>query len=366
MMSNSGISGLFIDRERELRGFRKLLKPEAPKAVMIVEAEELMGKTWLIHQMDKCCREEMKGAPIVAIDFKDEYERHTVQGSLSLIRLIQGKLGHPEYFEYLNRVIRKFVVVRRSMNTAALMPLIESIEANYDLRSLERLSMWLNLVWENLAGDTLFQKAKELVMHYHRSGDYTGLMERLEKDRPNVDWRRTVGPLPERTSYEHGDISDAQSDQVMDIIIPAEGRELAEAQINKAFIICLQQLLTDVKPIVFLFDGCEEVPDEAERWIREQLLDLLVQGELQGVIMIFAARKVPYRLDVEGVSVAVKTTLDGFDEIRAQEFFEAYGLQVNAKDLPILVASSGGQPGMLARMVDNLRAQRDKEDPFFQ
>ena len=84
------------------------------------------------------------------------------------------------------------------------------------------------------------------------------------------------------------------------------------------------------------------------------------------MVIIFTARKVPYRLDLADADVIVKTRLDAFDEERVREFFEVYDVQVDADHLSILTLSSGGNPGMLARMVDNLRAKMDKEDPFFQ
>lgn len=355
---------LFVNRDRELKGFRKLLDPETPQAVMLVEAGELMGKTWLMGQMRESCAELISSAPLVTIDFKDEYERHAVQDALSLTRLIQEKLDQPEYFAHLDAVVGDFAVVHRPGDTAGLMPLIERIEEHYDLVTLERLATWLDVEWQNLPGDTIFKKAKGLVMHVRMSGDLARLLDRLKHDRDNVDWHRDLQPLL-RAGDEDGPES-TPADRAVALSIPAEGRDLAEAQINKAFITCLEKLLADVKPVVFVFDGCEEVPDEAERWIREQLLDRLVAGELEGLIVIFAARKLPYRLDVEKAGVVVKTGLDGFDEERAREFFDVHGVPVEPGDLPILVASSGGQPGMLARMVDNLRAKSDRGDPFFQ
>ena len=45
----------FIDRDGELKGFDRLLQPERPKAVMFIEAGELMGKTWLLDWMGRLC-----------------------------------------------------------------------------------------------------------------------------------------------------------------------------------------------------------------------------------------------------------------------------------------------------------------------
>ena len=359
---------LFVDRDRELRGFCKLLNSETPQAVMLIEAGELMGKTWLIGRMSEQCREEVGRVPVVTIDFKDALERHEVQDTLSLVRLIRKKLGHPPYFDHLDTVIDSFTVAQRGAGVAAIMPLIEKIEQAYDLERLERLAMWLDVIWENLPGDTLFQNAKGLAMHFWRLGKLTVLIERLENERPKVNWRQGLESLL-------GEPRDVQDDDIgrgerivrdSGISLPAEGRDLAEARINEAFLACLQSLAADVKPIVFLFDGCEEAPDEAEKWIRMQLLDRLVKGELEDVVIIFAARKVPYRLDLDEAGVVVKTELDGFDEERVCAFLEVHGVQVNSDHLPLLTGSSGGNPGMLARMVDNLRAKADKEDPFFQ
>jgi hypothetical protein len=358
----------FVDRDKELRGFRKLLKPETPQAVMLIEASELMGKTWLIGQMSGRCREEVGAIPVVTIDFKDALERHKVQDTLSLVRLIRKKIGYPQYFYHLDTIINSLTVAQRGAGVAAIMPLIEKMERVYNLEELERLALWLEVVWENLPGDTLFEKAKGLVMRCQRLGNLSALIDRLETERPQVNWRQGLESLLGEPKGVPDDDAATSEWIVRDHgdPLPTEGRDLAEARINEAFLACLQRLTADVKPIVFLFDGCEEAPDEAEKWIRVQLLDRLVKGELNDAVIIFAARKVPYRLDLVQPGIIVKTRLDGFDEERVREFFEVHGVQVDPVHLPVLALSSGGNPGMLARMVDNLRAKRDKEDPFFQ
>ena len=359
---------VFVDRDRELRGFSKLLKPETPQAVMLIEAGELMGKTWLLGQMPGRCQDEMGATTVVTIDFKDALERHKVQDTLSLVRLIRNKIGRPQYFEHLDTVINRFTVAQPSAGSAAVMPLVEKMERAYNLEELEQLAIWSEVVWENLPGDTLFQKAKGLVTHFQRRGNLSALMDRLEGERPQVNWRQGLESLLGGPKGAQDDVAATTEQAVRDRgdPLPAEGRDLAEARINEAFLACLQHLAADVRPIVFICDGCEEAPDEAEKWIRAQLLDRLVQGELEGVVIIFAARKVPYRLDLAETGVIVKTQLDAFDEERVREFFEVHGVQVEPDHLSILTLSSGGNPGLLARMVDNLRAKMDKEDPFFQ
>jgi hypothetical protein len=161
---------VFVDRDRELRGFCKLLKPETPQAVMLIEAGELMGKTWLVGQMSGQCREEVGVIPVVTIDFKDAIEQHKVQDTLSLLRLIRKKIGCPQYFEHLDTVINRFTVAQLGAGLGATMPLIKRMERVYSLEELEELAMWLEVVWENLPGDTLFQKAKGLVTHFQRRG----------------------------------------------------------------------------------------------------------------------------------------------------------------------------------------------------
>ena len=359
---------VFVDRDRELRGFSKLLQPGTPQAVMLVEADELMGKTWLVGQMSGRCREEVGAIPVVTIDFKDALERHKVQDTLSLVRLIRNKIGRPQYFEHLDTVINRFTVAQPSAGLAATMPLIEKMERVYNLEELEHLAMWLEVIWENLPGDTLFQKAKGLVTHVQRRDNLSALIERLEDERPQVNWRQGLGSLLGRPRGGQDRDAAAGEQIVRDRgdPLPTEGRDLAEARINEVFLACLHNLTADVRPIVFIFDGCEDAPDEAEKWIRAQLLDRVVQGELDGVVIIFAARKVPYRLDLADTGIVVKTQLDAFDEGRVRAFFEVHGIQVDPDHLSILTLSSGGNPGMLARMVDNLRAKMDKEDPFFQ
>jgi len=91
----------FIDRDRELTGFGKLLKPERPKSVMFIEAGELMGKTWLLDWMGRLCSphggQVPDGAtaplPVAKIDFWER--QHDLQDTLGFVRLIRDALRQP-------------------------------------------------------------------------------------------------------------------------------------------------------------------------------------------------------------------------------------------------------------------------------
>jgi hypothetical protein len=363
---------LFVDRQRELSYLDRLLRHERSKAVMRIHAGEWMGKSWLVGRMGKHCREGERQVACAEVDFRNRREQHEVQDTLSLVRLLRRKLNHPEHFSPLNAVINSFTVAeagavgRSDAVTNALNSLAERLEGVYVLNELARLSQFLGVVWENVAGDTLYLKAYNLASHLYRTGRLPELLDRLGSERGHVDWTRGLEALTGDGAELPATPGSAEG--VEDRLGPladegALGRSLAERRINEAFFECLAGLAGDV-PVAFLFDGCEQAPREAMAWIRHQLLDRLRTGELPNLVVILAGRDRADLSDVDVDRLLVDVELDGFDQDRVSEFLAAYGLEVSPEDRDLLARASRGVPGMLARMVDNLRAEQDSTDPF--
>jgi hypothetical protein len=358
----------FINRDTELRGFRKLLQPDTPQAIMRIWAEEWMGKTWLIGHMCNHCRLEGGRALVAAIDFKNPREKLQVQDTLSLVRLIRDKLGQPRAFDTLNEVINHFTGQAPGAPPSALNSLAVRIEDYFSLDELARLSRYLDVKWENLPGETLYEKAYELVAYMQRRGQIVALVDRLAEERDHVAWwqglesLREAGPAPEA------------SQQVVDRNAPladsSQGRGLAERRINQAFFTCLQSLARE-HPIALLFDGFDLEDEEggawlwARTWIERQLLDRLRTGELENVVVILAGRA-PFPISRPEINDLVVTRkLETFDEEEVKQFFAAYRQEVDPEEVPVLARASGGNPGLLAKMLDNLRAEDDSKDPFW-
>jgi hypothetical protein len=363
---------LFIDRQRELSYLDRLLRHERSKAVMRIRAGEWMGKSWLVGRMGKHCRESDCQVACAEVDFRNRREQHEVQDTLSLVRLLRSKLNRPDHFSPLNAVINSFTAAatqdagRPGAAVSALHLLAERMKDVYVLNELARLSQFLGVVWDDVAGDTLYLKCYNLAGQMYRSGRLPDLLDRLRAERGHVDWSQGLEALTGEGAALPVPGGDTQG--VEDRLAPLAdegilGRSLAERRINEAFFECLARLVGQV-PVAFFFDGCEQAPREAMAWIRHQLLDRLRTGELANLVVILAGRDRADLSDVDVDRLLVDVELDGFDEERVGEFLAAYGLEVSSEEQDLLARASRGVPGLLARMVDNLRAEQDSRDPF--
>lgn len=126
-------------------------------------------------------------------------------------------------------------------------------------------------------------------------------------------------------------------------------RRAAEIQINDVFFACLTNVLAQTS-VVFLFDSYEDVTVEAERWLRDYLLLKVGEGQLDNAIIIIAGRKTP-DLGTMLKPLIAKTNLDRFNEEHVREYIEERR-QIEGLDVPTIFKTSGGNPGLLAKMAD--------------
>jgi len=223
-------------------------------------------------------------------------------------------------------------------------------------------------MWENLPGETLYEKAYALVAHMQRREQIVELMDRLAEERDRVDWWQGLESLREaRPAPAEGQ---AVADQNAPLADGSQGRDLAEQRINEAFFTCLQTLAQE-HPIALLFDGCDLEDDEegawlwARTWIERQLLDRLRTGELENVVVILAGRA-PFPISRPEINELVVTReLKPFSEEEVKQFFAAYHQQVEPKEVSTLALWTGGNPGLLAKMLDKRRAEDDSKGSFW-
>ncbi|MDX1489112.1 MAG: hypothetical protein R3268_12965, partial [Acidiferrobacterales bacterium] len=142
-------------------------------------------------------------------------------------------------------------------------------------------------------------------------------------------------------------------------------RELAEQQINRVFFDCLTKLTAEQTAIVLLFDAIEKAPPQASQWIQRELLLRLRQGLLPSTKVIMTGRKTYDLTDLEIRHLLVETSLNPFGDEHIQEYiFERRG--ITGYELSFFVDASGGVPGLLALMADNVaRKYQDDDDDFF-
>lgn len=90
----------FVNREKQRLGFMKMLARQTPKQIMLVEAPQDMGKTWLLQRLFHECRSQ--GTPVALIDFRDRRG----WDYLAIVREIRDQLG-PAAFNRLTQAINE-------------------------------------------------------------------------------------------------------------------------------------------------------------------------------------------------------------------------------------------------------------------
>ena len=371
---------LFVDREKKLRGFEKILLPETRQSVMLIEAPEKMGKSWLAGKMQGHCRTATVGIPVARLDFRNPLDMSKLIDHLALIRLIRDRFELPDYFGALNATINRVTAGQTaSTDRGALAQLAQAVQRVYNLDELGEFAAFAGIEFENLAGETRFQKAFALVGHFFRRGSMDELFETLREERGHIDWTQY-----ERTVASGVSASDADLDAVATTVAAtmaemvvdqnsqlqvdsAINRQRAEREINAAFFDCVADIVADNKQVTLLFDSYEEAPQEAVDFILKALLPNLLDERLHKMIVIITGRKTPDILDVSLQPLLVKTDLDPFTVEHVRDFMAVRQINEDPPDFTWrgVHALSGGVPGDLALMADRLTASASQEDPFF-
>ena len=139
-------------------------------------------------------------------------------------------------------------------------------------------------------------------------------------------------------------------------------RRAAEIQINDAFFACLAKVVEAKGHAVFLIDSYEDITSEADRWLKDYLLARVPQGQLAHTPVILAGRKAPELGQALKEHVA-RTGLDLFTEDHVKEYI-ADKRKIAGLDLATIYKTSGGQPGLLAKMADVASLEEDKDEDW--
>jgi hypothetical protein len=357
---------LFVNREKKFRGFQKLLKPKTQQAVMLIEAPQDMGKTWLLGKMQHFCEQLETDIPVAQIDFRNPRQIHQIQDAVSLVRFLRDRLGHSHYFSNLNTTINSFSDDRPS-DSRSLGTLRQNVEKYFNLDELRNLAFDLGINYENLPGETLRAKSRELVDYCQRHNILDDLIELCAELRGHIDWWAGMESLRQALDdAKRADVSETFiADNNAAIWADSEMERLrAEHQINSAFFECLAKLLADKKQIVLLFDSIEAASPEARRWMRNELMPHLSEGKLDRLIVIITGRRIPDLTELNIRHLLVETDLDPFTEEHVREYFEERR-DIVGLDLRTIILTSGGVPGALAMMADHAMVTVDDDDDFF-
>jgi hypothetical protein len=139
-------------------------------------------------------------------------------------------------------------------------------------------------------------------------------------------------------------------------------RRAAEIQINDAFFACLTQLVEAQGRAAFLFDSYEDITPDAEAWLRDYLIVHLHDRQPPNTLLIIAGRKIP-ELGTDYQDLVARTGLDLFTADHVREYIEERR-KITGLDLSTLFKTSGGQPGLLAKMADVASMDTKSDDDW--
>lgn len=365
----------FVNRERTFKLFVKLLDLRSKFSVMRVEAPARMGKTWLLLKMERQCK--MASFPVSRINFGTPLD--SVRNPLELIRLLADRFDDEANFEPLTTAYSRLAVQSGTPGLSVLPRLADEVIASYPTHNqLERLAALHDVVYDNLGGETLSEKAFHLLQNRLQRGVdlLRELLEAIIEERPNVstDW---MGFLAE---IEAPVVSSAE------ISIPINSRERAILirQITNIFFDCLRSIITTHPSgqAILLIDSWERAPFELQQWFTELLLPQLQDPELQHLVVVVAGSEGVSSFTHPSITSLIAPAPPDWKRFVYElpnlelEHFVTYMEDVRKLEEPgdgitwnALHFASDGIPGELPRLAAKLErefsARDSHDDPFF-
>ena len=282
----------FVNRLKQLQGFQKMLRGETDKCIMVICAPAEMGKSWLIQRMrQECCAANL---PTLHIDFRDRRPYDYLTG----VRTARDQMGATA-FNTLTQTINELTGVNIQLSTSGAPAGAPGGGAQVSVGGPQA----------NLAG------AQVTVSNVDVAGG-------------NI--------IKDNLFYVQADSGTA--------------RRAIEIRITDAFFACLTASATPEKKCVFLFDSYEGVTEEADRWLRDNLLARLRDKQLANVIAIIAGRTTPDFGD-EWKARLASTGLDPFTQDDVTDYL-TNKRKVTGLDVATVFKTCGGRPGLLSQMVE--------------
>jgi hypothetical protein len=139
-------------------------------------------------------------------------------------------------------------------------------------------------------------------------------------------------------------------------------RRAIEIRITDAFFACLSALAMPETKCVFLFDSYEDVTEEADRWLRDNLLTRLRDKQLSNTLAIIAGRKTPDFGDDWKARLA-STGLEPLSQDDVKEYLTDKR-KVAGLDVATVFKTCGGRPGLLSQMVDLAAVGTEKDEDW--
>lgn len=367
---------LFVDREKKYRGFKKLLEPETTQSVMLIKSPEKMGKTWLAMKFELHCNTPTVDLPVARINFRNPLDQLKVTDHLAWIRLLRDRLDQPKYFHQLNATINQLTVgtsysATTSTPTRRIAELAEAMTKVFNLAELRQQALFLDLQFENIDGNTLFEKAYGIISHFARRNSIGALFEMLEAERSHIDWKDQYADLYNDLSFEEiqpeRDINGSTVD-LKATMVGTTDEELVHAErlLNDAFFDAIANIIAVRGQIVFLLDAFESAPQIAADFITNQLLVRLLDERLSDMVIVISGREIPDVSDLGIRHLVVETGLDSFNAQYVRDFMISREIPADTGGgVDAALLFSGGVPGILALMADQVKLTLQGDDSFF-
>ncbi len=282
----------FVDRLKQLQGFQKMTRGETDKCIMAIRAPAEMGKSWLIQRMRQECG--AADLPTLYIDFRDRCP----YDCLTIVRTARDQMGAAA-FNALTQTINELTGVNIQLSTAGASAGAPRFAGGAQVN--------LGGQQANLAGAQV------------SVGDVAG-----------------GSIIKDNYFYVQADSGTA--------------RRAVEIRITDVFFACFAALATPDKKCVFLLDSYENVTEEADRWLRDNLLARLRDKQLANVIAIIAGRTTPDFGD-EWKARLASTGLDPFTQDDVTDYL-TNKRKVTSLDVATVFKTCGGRPGLLSQMVE--------------
>ena len=272
----------FVNRLKQLQGFQKMMRGETDKCIMAIRAPAEMGKSWLIQRMRQECG--AANLPTLYIDFRDRRP----YDCLTIVRTARDQMGATA-FNALTQTINEMTGVNIQLSTSG--PAVTG-------------GAQINVVGQQASV----------------SGTQVSV--------GNVD---VAGGniIKDNHFYVQADSGTA--------------RRAIEIRITDAFFACLTASATPEKKVCFLLDSYENVTEEADRWLRDNLLARLRDKQLANVIAIIAGRTTPDFGD-EWKARLASTGLDPFTQDDVTDYL-TNKRKVTGLDVATVFKTCGGRSG---------------------
>lgn len=373
----------FINRERELELFRKIMSGEIPERIITIQADTGMGKTSLLRYFLHMANEAGIASALVDFDSsRDLFETlQLLSASLGIHgvpELLEAKTGKPVDMSVENEAYAVATIKDIQSGTpliigcpyhleAAVMtaPVVET-RGELELPELaEPIGFKIIVHAEDMM--TSPSQSKLFVLPCNQSNtplaEFLIIPKSVGKKRIIVDYfyqnhlLQTVTLNIEVIKSEDMPgqrevLSVKGLSKPIGSLVPHLGQHI----ISNHFIENLRMLCRTQKVALF-FDSLERASNEISTWIQSTLMASIasiVTSAFPNAIVALSGRSLPPMPSAMEHSI-VRMQLEGFDIETVKEYFKMSRLELTPKELDHLSQMSQGQPLLLASIVDALR-----------